>query len=80
MLGTTVQVPTLEEGVTVRIPPGSTDGRKLRVRGHGLPRQGGGRGDLFVVLNIETPTDLTDEEREAWEQLARVSRFNPRQH
>ena len=80
VLGTTVQVPTLEEGVTVRIPPGSTDGRKLRVRGHGLPRQGGGRGDLFVVLNIETPTDLTDEEREAWEQLARVSRFNPRQH
>ncbi len=78
VLGTTVEVPTLDGRVTVRIPPGSSSGRQLRVRGRGLPRGSGERGDLYVVVNIEVPAQLTVEERELWEQLRRVSRFNPR--
>jgi curved DNA-binding protein len=78
VLGATIEVPTLEKPVTLRIPAGSTDGKKLRVRGQGLPSKNGQRGELFVVLNIETPAQLTDEERKAWEHLATVSKFSPR--
>jgi DnaJ-class molecular chaperone len=78
--GCTVEVPTLDGRATVRIPSGTNNGRQLRVRGRGLPRnQSGERGDLYVVVNVELPQHLTSEERAAWEQLARVSRFNPRQ-
>jgi curved DNA-binding protein len=62
----------------VRIPPGTSSGRQLRVRGRGLPRGAGERGDLYVVVNIEVPDHLSAEERHLWEQLRRVSRFNPR--
>jgi curved DNA-binding protein len=80
VLGCTVEVPTLDGRVTVRIPPGTNNGQQLRVRGRGLPRgREGERGDLFVVVNIELPERLTPEERAAWQQLARVSKFNPRQ-
>jgi DnaJ-class molecular chaperone len=65
--------------VKLRIPPGSENGQQLRVRGRGLPiGKSGGRGDFHVVLNIEVPTRLSDEERALWEKLRSVSRFNPR--
>jgi curved DNA-binding protein len=80
VLGTTVSVPTLESPVKVRIPAGTNNGRQLRVRGRGLPRgRDGERGDLYVVVNVQLPPQLSDEERELWEKLGRVSRFNPRQ-
>jgi curved DNA-binding protein len=80
VLGCTAEVPTLDGKVAVRIPPGTNNGQQLRVRGHGLPRgRNGERGDLYVVVNVELPQSLTSEERAAWEQLARVSKFNPRQ-
>jgi curved DNA-binding protein len=50
----------------------------LRVRGRGLPQRGGTRGDLLVSVRIEVPKEVSDRERELWEQLARESRFNPR--
>jgi curved DNA-binding protein len=79
VLGCTVEVPTPDGKVTVRIPPGTNNGQQLRVRGRGLPRaQSGQCGDLYVVVNVELPQDLTSEERAAWEQLARISKFNPR--
>jgi len=64
----------------VRIPPGTNNGQQLRVRGQGLPeRQSGGeRGDLYVVVTVQLPQQLSNEERELWEKLSRVSRFNPR--
>ncbi len=47
---------------------------------HGLPRgQSGERGDLYVVVNVELPQNITDEERALWEKLRSTSRFNPRQ-
>ena len=80
VLGTTVSVPTLESPVKVRIPAGTNNGCQLRVRGRGLPRgRDGERGDLYVVVNVQLPPQLSDEERELWEKLGRVSRFNPRE-
>jgi curved DNA-binding protein len=79
VLGTTVTVPTLAGHVKLHIPPGTNNGQKLRVRGQGLPKgQTGERGDLYVVVNIQLPQKLSDEERELWEKLSRTSRFTPR--
>ncbi|MBV9464185.1 MAG: J domain-containing protein, partial [Verrucomicrobiae bacterium] len=52
--------------------------QKLRIRGQGLPEKTGGQGDLDVVLHIEAPAQLSDAERKAWEELKRVSTWNPR--
>jgi curved DNA-binding protein len=80
VLGTTVSVPTLTGKVSVRIPPGTDNGQQLRVRGQGLPKgQNGERGDLYVVVKVELPQKISDEERALWEELSRVSRFNPRE-
>jgi curved DNA-binding protein len=79
VLGTSVVVPTLKDRVLVRIPAGTNHGRQLRVRGRGLPAGTDGRqGDLYVVVNVELPEQITEEERELWKQLSRVSHFNPR--
>jgi len=76
-----VSVPTLHGRVNVRIPPGTNNSQQLRVRGRGLPKaqRGGERGDLYVVVNVQLPQQLSDEERALWERLSRLSRFNPRQ-
>ncbi|MDX6535310.1 MAG: curved DNA-binding protein [Gaiellales bacterium] len=78
-LGASVEVPTLDGQAKLTVPPGSSCGRKLRLRGQGMP---GGRGekagDLYAVVKIEVPKKLSDRERELFEQLAQVSKFNPR--
>jgi curved DNA-binding protein len=79
VLGTKVIVPTLKDQVSVRIPPGTTQGRQLRIRGRGLPiGRNGGQGDLYVVIQIEMPEKITEEERELWKKLSEISDFNPR--
>ena len=80
VLGATVRVPTLEGSVSVRIPPGTKQGQQLRVRAQGLPRGAEGRGDLFVPVTIETPSEVSEDEKRLWEQLAKKSDFNPRGH
>ena len=79
VLGTTLAVPTLSGRVNIKIPPGSQNGRKLRLRGRGLPRHEGAHGDLIVVAQIQVPERITDRERGLWEQLSRESSFNPRE-
>ncbi len=79
VLGTNLSVPTIDGRVNIRIPPGTQNGQKLRVRGRGLPERSGPGGDLIVVTNVETPDHVTDEERRLWEQLAAKSSFNPRE-
>jgi len=80
VLGAEMVVPTLSGSVKLRIPPGTNGGRQLRVKGQGLPTKAGGdRGDLYVVIRVEVPTEITRQEREFWEKLAGASRFNPRQ-
>jgi curved DNA-binding protein len=72
-LGATVGVPTLKGTANVKVPPGSSSGRRLRLRGEGL-----GGGDLYARIRIDVPKKLSKEERELFEQLAKASRFNPR--
>lgn len=79
VLGASVTVPTLGARVKLRVPPGTNNGKKLRVRGQGLPKGDGERGDLYVVVNVQLPEQISDEERALWEKLSRASRFNPRE-
>jgi len=80
-LGATVDIPTLEGHARLRIPAGGRAGQKLRLSGKGLPKPGGhGFGDLFAVLQVVVPGTLTDQEKALFEELARSSGFEPRQH
>jgi curved DNA-binding protein len=79
-LGATLEVPTLEGHARIKVPPGSRSGQKLRLSGKGLPRRGGGAGDLYCVLRIAVPSSLSERERALYEELGRASRFNPRRH
>ena len=79
VLGTKLIVPTLKSRVSVRIPPGTNNRQQLRLRGHGLPTgQAGRNGDLYVVINVEIPEQITKKERELWKELSSVSKFDPR--
>ena len=77
-LGATVEVKTLDGSARVKVPAGSSCGRRLRLRGEGMPRGGGERGDLYAEVKIVVPKKLTKAERKAFEGLAEVSRFDPR--
>jgi curved DNA-binding protein len=78
VLGAEISVPTLDGRVNIKIPAGTQSGQKLRVRGRGLPTRGGPHGDLMVVAQIAVPAKVSDAEKKLWEQLARESRFHPR--
>jgi curved DNA-binding protein len=77
-LGATVEVPTLEGRTRVKVPPGSSSGRRLRLKDEGMPGPRGGRGDLYATVKIEVPKELSKEERQLFERLAEVSSFDPR--
>jgi curved DNA-binding protein len=77
-LGAQVEIPTLEGRVTMKVPAGSRAGQKLRLTGKGLPKAGGGHGDLYAVLSVAVPATLTDAERKLYEELQKTSRFDPR--
>jgi len=77
-LGAKIPLALLDGEATVSVPAGSSSGSKLRLRGLGLPRRDGTRGDLLVELKIVVPKDLSAKERELFEELARVSSFRPR--
>ncbi len=79
-LGTAIEVPTLEGRVRLKIPAGARSGQKLRLAGKGLPTPDGAHGDLYAVVQVVTPSTLTPKERELYEQLGRLSAFNPREH
>lgn len=80
LLGGTVPVPTLDGSVSLKVPPGTVPGQKLRIRGKGLPIGDGTRGDLYAVISLQVPTEVGAEERALWEKLASVSKFNPRKN
>jgi curved DNA-binding protein len=78
VLGARVEVPTIDGRVELTIPARSQAGQRLRLRGQGLNKRRGGRGDEFVRLKVVVPREVDDEELRLWEELRRVSRFNPR--
>jgi curved DNA-binding protein len=79
VLGINLAVPTMDGRVNIKIPPGTQNGQKLRVRGRGLPQRTGPAGDLMVVARVEVPDNITDEERALWTQLGEISKFKPRE-
>jgi DnaJ-class molecular chaperone len=78
VLGAKIEVPTLEGRVEMTIPAGARSDQRLRLRGQGLNKRRGGRGDVYVRLKVVTPREVNGEERRLYEELRRVSRFNPR--
>ncbi|MFI6801245.1 DnaJ C-terminal domain-containing protein [Streptosporangium canum] len=77
-LGASVAVDTPAGEAKVKVPAGSSSGRRLRLRGRGMPNPRGTPGDLFAEVRIMVPAALSDEERRLFEQLAAVSTFDPR--
>jgi curved DNA-binding protein len=77
-LGTTVALPTPGGEAKVKVPPGTSSGRRLRLRGRGLPNPKGKPGDLLAEAKIVVPAKPSDAERELFEQLAATSDFDPR--
>lgn len=77
-LGAKVEVPTMDGAVKMSIPAGTQSGQVFRLKGKGMPRRNGARGDLLVTARMKVPSRLTDGERRLFEELARESAFNPR--
>ena len=77
-LGTSVAVETPGGEMKVKVPPGTSSGKRLRLRHRGLPHPRGNAGHLYAEVRITVPAKLTDEERRLFEQLAVASTFEPR--
>jgi curved DNA-binding protein len=77
-LGTSVAVPTPDGEAKVTVPAGTSSGKRLRLRGRGMPNPRGQPGDLYAEATIMVPSRPTDAERQLWEQLAATSNFDPR--
>ncbi len=79
VLGTQVEIPTVENNVKINIEPGTQPGRILRLRGKGLPEVNGyGRGDLLVNVNVWIPKNTTKEESKLFEKFRDSDSFVPR--
>jgi molecular chaperone DnaJ len=78
-LGSAVTVPSLNGAVTLKVPPGTRQGRTFRVKGHGITT-GSSTGDLLVTVDVVVPSQLNDEQRKAVEALAKTLDESPRQH
>ena len=77
-LGATIPVETPTGSARVRVPAGSSSGRRLRLRGRGFPKREGGSGDLHAIVKIVVPKELSERERELYEELAEISGKDPR--
>ena len=79
-LGATVEVPTPDGPVSLKIPHGTEDGKLLRIRDRGAPKlKGSGRGDLIARVHVTVPKKLSKAEKEAIEKLQEVSHEDPRE-
>lgn len=75
-LGATVKIPTPGGAVDLKVPAGSDNGNKLRLKGRGIP--GNPAGDIFVTLSVKVPPASTEEEKELYKEMASTLAFNPR--
>ncbi len=78
MLGATIDVPTIDGKAEMKIPAGAQGGQRLRLRGQGLNKRGGGRGDQYVKLKVVVPTHPTDRENQLYRDLVEAGHFDPR--
>jgi curved DNA-binding protein len=79
-LGASIDVPTPDGTVNVKLPAGVRSGQSLRLRGKGWPLAKGGRGDQLVKVAIAPPKDLSQQEREYYEKIRAIRTYNPRSH
>lgn len=79
-LGSTIEAPTLDGHVRLKVPAGTSSGTTLRARGKGAPKPGGGHGDLLVTITVAVPKKLSKEERELLERLAELQRESAQAH
>jgi curved DNA-binding protein len=77
-LGATVRVDTPGGTTTVNVPAATSSGRRLRLKGHGLPNRRGEPGDFYAEAQIRVPSSPTSEERRLFEELRERSTFDPR--
>jgi curved DNA-binding protein len=77
-LGASVAFDTPGGEAKVRVPAGTSSGRRLRLRGRGMPNPSGRNGDLYAEVRIMVPSKLTEGERRLFEELAATSTFDPR--
>lgn len=78
VLGSSLDVPTIDGKVEIKIQPDSQGGQRMRLRNYGLNKRGGGRGDYYIKLKIVVPPNPTEKEKELFKQLAEISQFKPR--
>jgi curved DNA-binding protein len=79
VLGTTVNIPTLDGHAKLKVAPGTAAGAIFRLANLGLPRSDGKRGSLYAVVRIVVPAKVSASERKLWEELAKTSKFKPRE-
>jgi curved DNA-binding protein len=77
-LGAFATLPTLDGSVRIKIPAGSSSGRKIRLAGKGYPSAPDTRGDLYAEVRIEVPRELSPEEQELVQRWGKISQFRPR--
>jgi molecular chaperone DnaJ len=79
VLGESIEIPTINGKAKIKVEPGTQSGKMLRLKGKGLPQlQGYGTGDLFVHINIWTPSKISKEEKELLEKLQKSDNFQPK--
>ena len=78
VLGVTVAIRTPGDEAKVKVPRGSSTGRRLRLRGEGMPNPRGTAGDLYAEIKVMVPPEPTERERDLFKQLAAESTFDPR--
>lgn len=76
LLGNTIEIPTLESNVKITIKPLSKIGDVLRLKGKGISDQRGNLGDLFIIVSVETPSELSEEEEKLLKELSNMPNFN----
>jgi curved DNA-binding protein len=74
VIGDKISAAAIDGSVSVNIPPGSYSGRKMRLKGKGMPKKGGGRGDHYLLIKIDLPKDLTEDEKELYASLMALRR------
>ncbi len=77
-LGTRVNIVGIDDTITMYIPAGIGSGEKVKIASKGYKDGKGGRGDLVAIIKIMVPKQLTQEEKELYEKLEEISKFNPR--
>jgi curved DNA-binding protein len=79
VLGASVEIPTLGGSVRLKVRPGTQAGQQLRLAKRGLPKPGN-EGDLYAIVQIAVPPSVSEQEKAAYDELAKVSTFDPRAH